>query len=166
MAHRNIHPRDRIDAHLMDGTNDQATGNYESTAANFIWTPLPGRTAHIHRIIVYIEDAGAFDAAKYGNAIVLTNGIDLCVTEIDSGMRVHSLIGGHNVLTNGDWASHCFDCQVLSWGTGNEILVARFTFTKAGSPIILNDSLQLCMTLNDDFSGLVQHHFTIQGEYV
>lgn len=165
MATPPIHPRHRISAFLSNGSTVRATGNYLSAMERFIWTPLPGRTAHIHRMIIAVEDAGAFDAAKYGNALVLVNGIRLTVRNTADDSQVHDYTAGL-VFTNSDWAARAFDADVKTWGTGNEILVVRWTFTRAGSPIALDDSMYLSMDLNDDFTGLVNHRFKVQGEYV
>jgi len=160
-----LHPRHRIDGFLSNGSTTSAVGNYASAVERFIWTPLTNRTAHIYRMIVTIEDAGAFDAAKYGNNITLTKGIQVVVRNVADDSQVHNLAAGV-IKTSGDWGARCFDVDVKKWGTGNEILVVRWTFARAGSPIALNDSMYLSVELNDDFSNLVNHRFLIQGEYV
>ena len=159
-----VHPRDRISAFLTAGGTARAIGDYSSTPTRFTWTPLPGRIGLIHRMIISIEDAGAFDAAKYGNNIVLTGGIKLSVRKVADDSQVHDYTAG-KVYTNSDWAARAFDADVKSWGVGNEILVVRWTFTRAGSPIVIDDSLYLSIDLEDDFTELVNHRFKIQGEY-
>ena len=166
MAHH-VPPRHRIDAFLRldgDGTHE-AIGDYLATPARFTWTPLPSRTAHIHRMIISVQDAGAFDAAKYGNAIVLANGISLTVRNVADDAQVHTYTV-EPIITNSDWAAHCYDTDMKTWGTGDEILVARWTFTRAGSPMILKDTEYVSIDVNDTLTGLKAHRFVIQGEYV
>ena len=165
MSNPPVHPRHRISAFLADGGETRAIGDYSSTPTRFIWTPLPGRIAHIHRMIISVEDAGAFDAAKYGNNIVLTNGISLTVRNVADDSQVHDYTAG-KVRTNSDWAARAFDADVKTWGVGNEIMVVRWTFSRAGSPIVLDDSMYISIDLADTFVDLVNHRFKIQGEYV
>jgi hypothetical protein len=158
-----IHPRDRIDAFLTNGGSARAIGNYLSTPTRFTWTPIANRIAKIHRIIITVEDTGAFDAAKYGNNLVLVGGISLTVRR-ENDSQIHNYTAG-KVYTNADWGARAFDVDVKTWGTGNEILVARWSFDKAGSAIVLHDGAYISIDLNDDFTNLVNHRFMIQGEY-
>jgi hypothetical protein len=160
-----IHPRHRIDSFLSNGSTVRAIGDYSGAVERFIWTPLASRIAHIARMLVTIEDTGAFDAAKYGNNIVLTNGIHVRVNNVADDSQVHNLTAGA-VVNNSDWGARAFDSQVNSWGVGNEILAVRWTFSRAGSPLVLDDSMYLSVELHDNFTGLVNHRFLIQGEYV
>ena len=160
-----LHPRNRIDAHLENAGSETATGDYLATPTRFTWTPLTSRNAHIYRLIVSVQDSGSFDASKYGNNLTLVNGITVTVRNVADDSQVHNYTAGR-ILTNADWAAHCFDADVKTWGLGDEILVARWTFDRAGSPIALNDSLYLSVDLHDTFTGLTAHTFVIQGEYV
>ena len=165
MSNPPVHPQHRIDSFLSNGSTVRANGDYSSGVERFIWTPLTDRIAHIARMLITLEDTGAFDAAKYGNNIVLTNGITVHVRNVANDSQVHNLTAGP-VLNNSDWGARAFDSQVNSWGVGNEILAVRWTFSRAGSPIVLDDSMYLSVDLHDDFTGLVNHRFLIQGEYV
>lgn len=160
-----LHPRHRIDSFLSNGSTISAVGDYSSAVERFTWTPLEGRKAHIYRMIVTVEDAGAFDAAKYGNNITLTNGIQVVVRNVADDAQIHSLSAGP-ILTSADWGARSFDAEVKTWGVGNEILVVRWTFARAGSPLALDDSMYLSVELHDVLTGLVDHRFLIQGEYV
>ena len=72
------------------------------------------------------------------------------------------------LLSNGDWAGQCFDYNYITFGTGDEIGVVRWTFANSGQPIIVkfNHGEYLEVYLNDDFSGLTHHRFTVQGHQV
>jgi len=125
--------------------------------------PPTAQDFHIMRMIVYVEDTGAFDADKYGNNITLTNGIE--VRTVGAHGITADLTAGKPVLTNSHWARYCHDIRVDDFGTGNETLSVRWTFEKSGKPIILSgtDNERLEIVLSDDFSGLVSHLFLVQG---
>ena len=166
MSGRPVHPQHRIDEHLKDGVEHEAIGNYSSTPTRFIWTPDANRTAHIYRMIITVQDDGVFTADTYGNRVILVNGITLTVRNVSDDSIVHDLTADHAIVSNAEWASHCYDADVKSWGNGDELLIVRWTFSRGGSPILLDDSMYLSIDLNDDFSTLVAHRFVLQGEYV
>ena len=149
--------------------DSEMTGDYSGAPAEFY---LQGPTrdeseygAVISRVLIYVEDSGAFDAAKYGNGVTLTNGITLEHRTSDDVLI--SSFTPNPVKSNGDWASLAFDAQVQSWGTGNEFLTVRYTFAKFSGGddpgLLLDDGEKLVCTVNDDLSGLVAHRITAQG---
>jgi hypothetical protein len=133
-------------------------------ATDYVIEPPEDEVWDVHRLLVMIEDAGAFDAAKYGNAIDLTNGITLQI-ENAAGVINQIIPTYHPVKANADWGEWCYDVDVKSWGTGNEVMLVRWTFAKGGTTIKLSGKRgeKLVVTLNDDFTGLVEHHMTVQG---
>ena len=153
-----------------DGSGSyQATGNYSSAVTNFKFTDLNGAgfsgRAEIHRLLVKVQDVGALDADKYGNGITLTNGIVLTLR--DSSDAVVYTYTAAPVKSSGDWAGLCYDVQNLAFGTGDEILAVRWTFSRAGAPIKIDcdEGYYLNLALNDDLSGLTAHTFQLQGQY-
>ncbi len=150
-----------------DGSGTKnAVGDYSSSATKFLIKPPSDETFIIERLIVSVEDGGSFDAAKYGNGITLTNGMH--VHEEVNGVQKLDLIdagGGQTIKTNADWGALCYDADVKTWGTGNQVLLVRWTFSKAGAPVRLDGAIgeELTITLNDDFSALVDHRFMAQG---
>lgn len=54
-----------------------------------------------------------------------------------------------------------FDVAHHSFGIGDESLSVRWSFYKAGYPVILDAAKYLAC--NDDMSGLEEHYFMIQG---
>ena len=138
-------------------------GDFSVTPRSLKITPPAGKIYRISRLVVKIKDNGSIDAAKYGNGQTLTTGI--IVKETDLGGDKNALTGQQNILTNADWGLYCFDTDVKPWGTGDEYLFVRWTFSKSGQFIRLvgDNSESLEIVLNDDFSGLTEHSFTIQG---
>jgi len=63
------------------------------------------------------------------------------------------------------WARYCYDFEVSTFGAGNENGHARWTFAKSGTVIRLDgdSNERLVIELEDDFTGLVEHCFQVQG---
>ena len=73
--------------------------------------------------------------------------------------------GGPGAPTSGIWGLHSYDVQQLDWGSGNNVLLARWTFARMGTPLQLHghQNERLEVVLQDDFSGLIAHVFVAQG---
>jgi hypothetical protein len=148
-----------------DGSGSyEVTGNYASAAEEFFIAPPANKVYTIERMLVFVQDTGAFDAGDYGNGLALTNGLLLTVER--DGVELLDLLGNEPIHNNAEWAAMCYDAQVLTWGTGDEMLVARWTFSKSGKPLTLHgkSSDRLVLTANDDMTGLNAHRFKVQGQ--
>jgi len=153
---------------LMDTVGD-GTGNFDANIdasgapIEFKLSPAFGKTYHVFRLLIQIGDAGVFDTGKYGNNIVLTNGLRL--TKCDANGELFAYTGQHVVFTNLDWGIHSHDLSYFNFGLGDNGITIRWSFWKTGSPIILdgNKGEYLAIVLNDNFTGLNNHHFTCQG---
>jgi len=53
--------------------------------------------------------------------------------------------------------------RALDYGSGDNFLAGRWTFRKAGEPLLLLPGNSFRVTVNDDLTGLVEHYFCIQG---
>lgn len=144
---------DRIDANL----------DFSTTPADFVLQPDPGVEYLIGCLHVMVQANGRFRAEGYGaGRNPLTAGISVMFRHAGHD---HNLTCSHPIRCNGDWAGYCFDTDVKSWGPGDEILVARWSFCDetAGHPVYLagdtNDEFRVC--LNDDLTGLVKHRFRL-----
>jgi hypothetical protein len=144
-----------------------ASANYAITPADFILQcPAAGQDRYVlHRLIAYIRDTGAIDATGFGNGAALTNGILLRVIDGNTSPEavLLDLTDGEPIKQNGHWSRHCYDVQAQTWGTGDEFLSARWTFAKAGSPLVLEPGHKLVATMQDDLSGLNEFTLTVQG---
>jgi len=152
-----------------DGTTNgtkNAIGDYSDTGSGltiFSIQPPDGVVYRCSRIMPFIEDAGSFDSGKYGNSVVLTNGIEVRVQD-DSGTII-DMTDGVPIKTNPHWKRLCYDVDPSAYGTGNEAVGVRWTFTKAGQYIRLDGSNneRLEVLLHDAFDDLVGHYFQVQG---
>lgn len=138
-----------------------AIGNYATTADDFYYTAT--EYCYLNRLSLSIEDAGNFDADKYGNGIELTNGIQVLVELAGTEYRID---GGISIKNNANWARYCFEAEVKAWGIGNTFLIAQKFFEDLnGIPFVLEAGDKFIIRLNDDFTGLIGHRFLLQGHY-
>ena len=130
----------------------------------FYLAPAPGEVYRIARMLVFVEDTKII-AAQYGNISGgLAVGVKLTV-EDSIGTVLNDFMDGGAVNNSAEWAEYCYDAELKAWGTGNEFLTVRWTFTKGGVYIRLvgDDDERLVITLNDDLTGLDSHEFIVQG---
>ena len=157
------------DGLVADGTNDNMNVDGSSTPVPFYRGPPVGETWAIHRMIVLIEDNANFTADGYGGVATLTNGIDFSIfTGGVAGTETEDLLDGDPVNSVADWASNCYDMAEHTFGSGNNFIVIRWTFTKMGRPLILQGDVNdiICLVINDDLTGLVKHQAHIQGHQI
>ena len=147
-----------------------AIGEYQDAElgeTDFFFQPEAGQIVDLHRMIVQVRDAGSPDSGKYGNDIDLTEGIRVLVLDSEGGI-ILDLTDGHPIKTNAEWARKCFDSVPSSYGSGDAYVSVRWTFSKAGMPLTLSGDRgeRLAVRLNDDYSGLKDHSFQVQGAIV
>lgn len=150
-----------------DGTGvKSAVGDYSDGTGSGVENFYYQATGYvdIYRMIVSIEDGTAMWANRYGGEAALAVGIFVKIIDSDGLTVLKDLTDNIAIKANAQWGQLCYDVDVKAWGTGNELLVSRWTFSAAGSPIRLNPGQSLRVVLNDDFTGLVDHKFMIQGE--
>ncbi len=144
-----------------DGTGTKsAIGNYASPTDFYFEAQ---RVTELHRILISVEDTQGMQAEEYGNlGAALSNGYVIEAKDASDNV-LQDYCDGVAVTTNANLGRICYDLDLKSWGAGNELLLARFTFTRSGNPVILSAGQKLVVTLNDDFTGLLSHYFMLQG---
>jgi len=143
-----------------DSDNKNANKDYNGSAAEFTFTAT--ENTKLERMIVYVEDAGGFDAGAYGNSVVLTNGISVEVVTHDGTQHI-DLTDGLPIKTNAHWSRLCYDVNYIDYGTGNNAIAVRWTFAKSGAPLYLPIGYKLVVNVSDTLTGLVDHTFMVQG---
>jgi hypothetical protein len=149
-----------------DGSGTKnARGNY-AIPKLFKIMPPAGSIYKLRRMMVQIESSGSPDAGKYGDSIVLTNGIFVKIYK--RGRPYIDLTDGLPIITNTNWGRVCYDVGESTYGQGTNYVSARWTFGKAGVFIQLDGDKQECfaVVLNDNFNALVSHTFMVQGAIV
>ena len=115
----------------------------------------------LHRMMVKVEDGGSLSAGTYGALAALSTGVTVKFT--DAGGDITDLTDGLPIKTNAAWGQLCYDVVFHTFGAGNNFLLVRWTFSKSGKPLILETGDKLSVFVNDDLTGLVSHHFQVQG---
>ena len=131
------------------------------TAVTFKIEPAPGELYKIARVMIFVEDNGTFDSDKWGNGIVLANGFNFKLQR--NGVTTDLI--GFGIKTTGEMTSICHDIDHRSFGTGNEFVSFRWTFTKAGSTINLYNGDELQLVVNDDMTDMIKMYVHAQGIY-
>jgi len=148
-----------------DGTGTkQAIGNYAGAAEEFKIMPPDNQIYSLNRMIVLVEDTANMQAEEYGNlGVALTVGI--VVQLVRNGTPVVDLTDGFPIKTNAQWARLCYDADIKTWGAGDELLAARWTFGNSGKPFLLRGGFaeELIVTVADNMTGLIDHTFAVQG---
>ncbi len=138
-----------------------ATG---TSGESFILKPTSTQAFRINRMMVHIQDTGAFAAEEYGNlGSALTNGVVVRVAT--STGTVFALTDVNPVKTNAEWARHAYDVRIDTWSVGDEFLTSRWSFWKSGYPLRIDgsDGEYLEVYLQDSCTGLVEHNFFVSG---
>ena len=146
-----------------DGSgNKNMVGDYSATPKEFLLKPAENEIYYLTRMLPFVVDSGSFDSGSYGNGITLVNGIDIFVRR--GGVRIIDITAGLPILKNTEWNRLCYDVAISTYGSGNESLAARYTFTKENPKGIVLDGKngdELVCLLNDDFSDLVEHYIRV-----
>jgi len=148
-----------------DGSGTKsATGDYSAVQGIFRIAPAAGVIYRVTRMIIHIGDTSGFTAAEYGNlGAALGNGVQ--VRTHNGAATIIDLTDNVPVTTNAEWGNSCYDVDLKTWGAGDESLLVRWTFSKAGQDIRLDGDAteELQVLLDDDLQGLLDHHFVVQG---
>ena len=146
--------------------NKNMNGDYSITPDEFYFTVANGPGAIINRLTFHIEDTTGIQYEEYGNlGSALTNGYTIKVKD-DSGSDVLDLCDGTLIKSNADIGKYCYDIGIIGVGAGDDMLQARWTLSKTGQPLFLPNGYRLSITLNDDFTGLIEHEIMVQGFYL
>ena len=149
-----------------DGSGGKnATADFSAASAIFSIQPSAGVSYRITRLLIAIGDGNGFNASGYGAGAALVTGIQVRVQD-DSGTIV-DLTDGVLVKSNEGWGHHCFDVSWKEFGVtpANEIVNVRWTFAKSGQQLRLvgSNNERLEVVLKDDLTGLISHHFKVNG---
>ena len=147
--------------------NGDGTGNTDmaidgsTTEVVFRISPPAGEIWRVARWMLYVQDTKGFDVDKWGNGIILTNGI---MPRLKQGGITSELLH-MAIMTTGDIGALTYDTVLHTFGNTDDILNARWTFTRAGQYVRLigdyGDELQV--VIRDDLTGLSKQYVQVQG---
>jgi hypothetical protein len=131
------------------------------TPVEFYVQPPVGEIWRIARSMIYIQDEKGFDVGTWGSGLILTNGHKV---EIKHNGVVNDILG-FNLKTSGDISSIAYDTRLDTFGNADDILVGRWTFTRAGQFIRLDGDKgdYFKVIVNDDLSDLSAQYIQVQG---
>lgn len=150
--------------------NGDGTGAYNMavngsvTPVMFKIAPAAGQIVRIARLITSIRASAAFRAGGWGSQTApLTNGIDIIWKK--NGVLIP--LTRDRVKSHYDLSSFSFDTAYHDWGQGDQFMVNRFTFKKAGQYLRLigDDGDELQYIMNDNLTYLVDQRVANQGYY-
>ena len=133
-------------------------------------TPIVARTFNasselelsIKRMLIHVTDDAAMDDTTFGGIPELNYGISLRKKNADG-----TFINYFNVTTNGELRELAYDVEYVDKaGPGLYGLGCRLTFTKMGSPIVLQEGEELQVILQDDLTGLSSLEIMFEGELI
>jgi len=147
----------------LTGVIDQAV-NGSITPVDFLYTVPEGYVYYVSRLIVTITDTGKFDAAKYGNGLVLTNG--LLIGTLNNLGVVNDATAQLPIKQNSHWAAYAYDLSFHSEGAGDDVAVASYSFQEDGLPLALSAGNSFLLRVRDDLTALTHHTARIGGVLV
>lgn len=134
------------------------------TPVEFKMVVPAGVRYHINRLCLHISDATAFSSTGYGAVPALANGVTLGAYDASDNLLV-DLFGGHPLNGNEDYTAVATNPQPLDFGAGSVLNMAvHFHFDEQyGVMLDLEEGEYLKFTVNDDLTGLTDHHIMASG---
>lgn len=155
-------PDQRIDQLLDSVGNGTGTTEQATTADEYMFKPTVN--VILERMLVGIEDDAKFAAEKYGGIAALSNGI--LITVKDSGDNVVHTFTPKAITKTWEWGLISgSDVTPSDYTTGNDRVLIRWTFSKAGRPLVI-DGVKgdyLSVNVQDDLTALVSQIMQVQG---
>lgn len=150
-----------------NNNNDNAIGDYDIMGQTFKY--MNKNTKHklyIKSLSVLIQTSSKFNPVCYGNQRDLDDGVIIYHTK--KGEKNYIINEEHPIKTNVDWLFYDSEIQQINFGMiGPETFKIKLDFYKTtNSYIILEKNEQICIELNDNFSNLIRHTFSIDGFYL
>lgn len=165
-----IDPTMRIDQPMtLTGADDDPATGYDmsltGTAQSYYVGPPPlDEDWYLTRLLVMAVDGDFNNAGNYG-AIVggLPTGILLEVVDIDDNLIYN--FTKVPIQFSYDWVLYAGNDNVLAGGAGEDAMKVRWTFSKAGYPVVLRGARhqRLRFIKSDDLSSMERHIATVQG---
>ncbi len=157
----------KIITHLkLNGTGaHDIIGNYG--VANRFYYESKSDYTDIHKLTVYIEDTTVFSADEYGGGSPLNMGIKLYVYRQGTGENIINSL--ETIKQNSDWGIFAKDINYLGsvFGAGNRVLIINYLFNEGnGRPLRLRYGERFGIIVEDDFTPLIHHFFTLTGEII
>ena len=150
------------------GNDDTYNANGAHVAAtDYYVTPPTGEKWEVARMIVSIYDTKGLEPETYDAGGALAQPLNLVLSRFnDEGVLEETVLTAEGITQLHQWAHYCHDVTLHSWtNTTNEAVTVRWTFSRAGAPIVLKTGEKLIVRFaaGSDASDLLAHHFVFQG---
>lgn len=163
-------PLNRILDTVGDGTGTtDVTGDYSALAETFLIVPGVTETFEISQLQVEIETAVGGNAIRpwrYGDLLALTNGIDIHTHDGVSVLR-RITEASKPIQDNRDWIRNAYEVSTET-DQASGFMHILWDFAKQDAKIVLDGAAghDLRVVVNDDFTSLVGHTFTVKGTVI
>lgn len=155
--------------HYLDTNGDgtgvrNAIGDYSAAPTIFFYQPPVGTTVEFDKLIIHLSDKGTFPIDGYGGlAAPLLNGVVIRFKRL--GQVILELTDGEPIKTNGNMARINTDYRIHAYAVTYNASTVSFNNTSFGGELQMHGDLQdrLEVVLNDNFTGLDDHHFIAYG---
>ncbi len=151
-----------------DGTGvKNAIGDYSASPVDFKYTRPKGSEGDlfINSLVIHLQSPVKINAQGYGASMApLINGIQL-FAENSSTVTIHDFTSGIPIKTNSDWNRFGGKTNVDPYSGGDYFFKASFRAVPPAEPFFLIPEHSIGLTLNDDFTGLINHTFFIEGDF-
>lgn len=146
-----------------DGLNVdfEANGDYSGAPQKFLFQAVPNRKFAVSRITVEVSDNGTLGRNNYGS---INNGLNNGIVFYTVINGVETIISNPPLIkTNGDYLSASNVFEIVNFDGGVDSVFYALDFSQFADPVVLNGDLgdMFGVILNDNFSTLVAHKFTL-----
>lgn len=151
-----------------DGTGTiTGVGNFSVVPRALYIQPPATHIYVVNALKLHISDGGTFGQLDYGNiaAGTIVNGVK--IQYLRGATIIADFTTQAPIIDNDGLLHYANDLQQVNWAGGADSLSANLLAEIFGIGLSLNGSLNesLRIYLNDNFTGLVDHHFVAYGYY-
>lgn len=127
---------------------------------------LPGERLSVARVIIYIRGEGNIANGEYGDQAALINGVQLFLRKAIRGLTLDlDLSDGFPIMANEDWGRWNYDAEPVAFGVNTPFFRSRWTFSKYGKPILLNEGERLGVRFRDNID-VADHTIIAEGMHL
>lgn len=161
-------PLNRMLDTVGDGSGvTNANGDYTAAAALFTIAPGPGEIFEIAQLQVEIQTSGGGNTIRPNRYADISGGLT-------SGVNIHTHNGlvvlrqiteaSQPIRDNRDWVRNAYEVSTET-DQANGFMHVLWDFAKQDAKIVIDGdaSEELRVRLNDNFTGLIGHTFTVRG---
>lgn len=150
---------------LLLNNDNNAIADYSSGVTEFSYTNLSStEKIFIGDLVIKIQDDGPFNLNNYGNiGTTASNGLNIYYTSATGATKNYIVGTTYPVQKNSDYFNYTTDINLINNDTGASLMNINLNFQKNHSNVQLGTGDKIAVELNDDFTNLTEHTFSITG---